>query len=1092
ASQTNVSCFGGSNGAASINTPTGGAGGYTYNWTPGNPTGDGTTSVTGLIAGTWTCTITDVNSCTQTVNFTITQPPALSLTPASQTNVSCFGGSNGAASINTPTGGAGGYTYNWTPGNPTGDGTRSVTGLTAQTYTCTVTDANGCVAIQNFTITAPSALSLTPASQTNVSCFGGSNGAASINTPTGGAGGYTYNWTPGNPTGDGTTSVTGLTAQTYTCTVTDANGCVAIQNFTITAPSALSLTPASQTNVSCFGGSNGAASINTPTGGAGGYTYNWTPGNPTGDGTTSVTGLTAQTYTCTVTDANGCVAIQNFTITAPSALSLTPASQTNVSCFGGSNGAASINTPTGGAGGYTYNWTPGNPTGDGTTSVTGLTAQTYTCTVTDANGCVAIQNFTITQPTALVASTSQTNIACNGSATGVASVSPSGGVPPYGYLWSNGNTTPTASGLAAGTYSVTITDQNACQLSRSFTITQPTALVAATSQTNVACNGGSTGAASISPSGGTTPYTYLWSNGNTTSTTTGLTAGAYSVTVTDANACQLTRNFTITQPTALNATTSQTNASGFGISNGTATVTPSGGTLGYSYSWSPSGGTGATATGLGAGTYTVTITDANACQITRTVTITQPAGITSVSVPASGTYKIGSQLDLTVNYSANVTVTGTPTLPLTVGSANRNANYQSGSGSSALLFRYQIAAGDEDANGIVVGSAIDLSGGASLGGAATTLTNVGSTSAVLIDGIAPNTSFTSTPALLTNATSASFTFSSTESGTFEASLDGGSYTAVTSPSTLTSLSTGSHTYQVRAIDVAGNIDATPASYTWTVDDIAPAAPVITSPAAGAVLTGLSTVISGTAEANSSVSVTINGDVFNTAADGSGNWTITRALTSNSYSVTSVATDAASNSSPISATRSFSVNIDPTINVTGTLAALTTTYGSASSSTNFTVSATNLTTGIIATAPTGFELSNDDTNYSPTLTVGSAGDVASSTVYVRLSKEADAGNYTGDITLSSTGATAKTIATVSSTVNKRSLVVTATGINKEYDANTTATVTLADDRIAGDVLTAAYSTATFDNKNVGTGKAVAVSGISISGTDAGNYITNTTT
>ncbi|MCP9747833.1 choice-of-anchor D domain-containing protein, partial [Lacihabitans sp. CS3-21] len=166
-SQTNVSCNGGSNGAASINTPTGGAGGYTYNWTPGNPTGDGTVSVTGLTAGSWTCTVTDANSCTATQTFTITQPTGMTVTSSSQTNVSCNGGSNGAASINTPTGGAGGYTYNWTPGNPTGDGTVSVTGLTAGSWTCTVTDANSCTATQTFTITQPTGMTVTSSSQTN-------------------------------------------------------------------------------------------------------------------------------------------------------------------------------------------------------------------------------------------------------------------------------------------------------------------------------------------------------------------------------------------------------------------------------------------------------------------------------------------------------------------------------------------------------------------------------------------------------------------------------------------------------------------------------------------------------------------------------------------------------------------------------------------------------------------------------------------------------------------------------------------------------------------------------------------------------------
>ncbi|MEO8236325.1 MAG: T9SS type A sorting domain-containing protein, partial [Flavobacterium sp.] len=164
------------------------------------PTGDGTVSVTGLTAGTWTCTVTDANSCTATQSFTVTQPPVISVTPASQTNVSCFGGSNGAATINTPTGGAGGYTYNWTPGNPTGDGTVSVTGLTAGTWTCTVTDANGCTATRAFTVTQAAALDNTVSQASGVL-------TANLN-------GATYQWyTCPN------TLLAGETNQSYTPTV---------------------------------------------------------------------------------------------------------------------------------------------------------------------------------------------------------------------------------------------------------------------------------------------------------------------------------------------------------------------------------------------------------------------------------------------------------------------------------------------------------------------------------------------------------------------------------------------------------------------------------------------------------------------------------------------------------------------------------------------------------------------------------------------------------------------------------------------------------------------------------------------------------
>jgi Secretion system C-terminal sorting domain/SprB repeat len=161
----------------------------------------------------------------------------------------------------------------------------------------------------------------------------------------------------------------------------------------------LTIAAFAQTNVTCNGSTNGTASISS-TGGVGTLTYNWTPGNPTGDGTASVTNLSAGSYSCTVTDANGCTASQTVTITQPNVLVSTITSQTNVSCFAGTNGAASI-LVSGGTTAYSYNWTPGNPTGDGTANVTGLTAGTWTCTITDANGCTASQSVTITQAAAI-------------------------------------------------------------------------------------------------------------------------------------------------------------------------------------------------------------------------------------------------------------------------------------------------------------------------------------------------------------------------------------------------------------------------------------------------------------------------------------------------------------------------------------------------------------------------------------------------------------------------------------------------------------------------------------------------------------------
>jgi hypothetical protein len=353
---------------------------------------------------------------------------------------------------------------------------------------------------------------------------------------------------------------------------------------------------------------------------------------------------------------SGCGAdeIKKATLSITSVLKVTT-SKTDVSCNGGSDGTASVSV-LGGTTPYRYVWS----TGATTQSITGLAEGTYTVTAIDANNYASTETFTVIQPTALTATTSKTDVSCNGGSNGTASVNVSGGTGNYTYLWSpSGGTAATATGLTAGTYTVTITDANSCTTKASVTIEQPTALTATASQTNISCNGGSNGSATVTPSGGTGGYTYSWfPSGGTGATATGLPAGNYTVTVTDANACVITRTFTIIQPTALTVTTSQTNVSCNGGSNGTATVIPSGGAGGYTYSWAPSGGTAASATGLVAGTYTVTVTDANACAITRTFTITEPNVVQTPKVTSSSVnYKYGdSATALVATNDANHTL----------------------------------------------------------------------------------------------------------------------------------------------------------------------------------------------------------------------------------------------------------------------------------------------------------------------------------------------------------------------------------------------------------------------------------------------------
>ncbi|WP_435302842.1 beta strand repeat-containing protein, partial [Flavobacterium aestuarii] len=406
---TNVACNGGTTGAIDL-TPSGGTPGYTYNWVGGNTTQDRTA----LAAGTYSVTITDANGCTTTASgITVTQPTAVSGT-TTVTNVACNSGTTGVIDL-TPTGGTPGYTYNWGGGITTQDRT----GLAAGGYSVTITDANACTAtVSGITVTQPTAISGTT-TVTNVACFGGNTGAINL-TPTGGTGPYTFNW------GGGITSEdrTGLTAGSYSVTITDANGCTGTVSPTITQPAASVSGTTVVTNVACFGGNTGAIDL-TPTGGTGPYTFNWGGGITTEDRT----GLTAGSYSVTITDANGCTGTVSPTVTQPAASVSGTTVVTNVACFGGNTGAINL-TPTGGVGPYTYNWVGGATTEDRT----GLTPGSYSVTITDANGCTGTVSPTVTQPAAVVSGTTVvTNVACFGGNTGAINLTPTGGVGPYTY-----------------------------------------------------------------------------------------------------------------------------------------------------------------------------------------------------------------------------------------------------------------------------------------------------------------------------------------------------------------------------------------------------------------------------------------------------------------------------------------------------------------------------------------------------------------------------------------------------------------------------------------------------------------------------------
>lgn len=633
-SQQNISnCFGDNTGAVSAN-PSGGTPSYSYLWSPGGST---TSTISSLAAGTYSLTITDNAGCIANNSTIISQPQPIAVTII-KTNETCDYKNDGTTTANV-TGGTAPYNFVWQPGNQT---TATIANLSAGIYSVLVTDSKGCSTIGNVTISEPQTLKDSVLTKNNVSCFGGNNGNISI-TAVGGKPNYIYLWTP---SGNTSTNINSLIAGTYKIKITDSQGCIAIDSIIISQPPQLIINTSS-TNKTCSNLNNGTASA-IVNGGTPGYTYLWQPGLQT---TSSISNLSAGTYTLNVTDASGCPSVSNITIGQPAALIANFSNQINVStCYGDNNGSISA-APVGGTPNYSFLWMPGSLT---TSSINGLTAGTYSLTVTDNKGCSANNTVIISQPPQLTASTSKINETCDYLNNGSASVSVSGGSPTYSYLWQPGNTTNSGiTGLTAGTYSISIIDSKGCAISKNIIITEPNALtININSQTNVSCSGGNNGAISTSVTGGTANYSYLWSPGGaTTANKNNLSAGTCSLTVTDSKGCTTSNSITITEPPPLIATTTSTNSTCSSSNNGTATAIPAGGTAPYTYSWAPGLQTTIGRTGLAAGTYTVTVKDAKGCVAIATATITAPPALTATFI---------SQTNVSCNGGNNGAVTVNP------------------------------------------------------------------------------------------------------------------------------------------------------------------------------------------------------------------------------------------------------------------------------------------------------------------------------------------------------------------------------------------------------------------------------------------------
>ncbi len=825
---TQVMCYGQANGTVEV-TATGGTPGYNYLWSGGEIT----SNISGKSAGTYTITVTDNNSCTATAEYTISTPVApLSVATTLVKNVTTSGGSNGsidvAASGGTPT-----FTYSI-------DGVNFQTSnkfnaLTEGNYTITAKDLSGCTATTSGTVGAPGSLLVT-GTVTDVTCYGGNNGAITITPPTGGTEPYLYSIDNGT-TFQLSAIFSNLQAGNYSIKVKDSGSTVLYGSgiFIVNQPGVITATTVIK-NVSCYNGINGAITLSSIAGGIAPFTFDWN-NDGTGDFNDSqnLADLKAGPFALTIKDANNCTASFSFMVNEPAALGISGV-VTNVTVAGQSTGGV-LTSITGGNPDYIYSWN--SVPAQTTQNLANVAAGSYSLTITDANGCgitkpfyvggpiqsktgcpyevaddfsnsysnstgtinwpaqwnesnddnniadgwireSAARNFTgssgylleigaqvrnqsITVPVsisrvidltdvssitvkfdysaienkqngagsvkvsigsnfsqslnlsnALTSSFSHTitsglgansiikfelnlsgivdnlllidnleitynkdlnltatptKLICNGDNSGEIAVSVTGGYTPYNYSWTGPNpftaTSKDLTNLAAGVYSLNLTGAGGCNLNADVVVSEPSPLNVFETVTNVSCFGGTDGSIDIFTVGGTAPYTYAWTGpvtfNSTTENISGLLAGTYHLTVTDNNGCIFTKYYTVEQPLLLSATISQAGISCFNESDGSITFgSPTGGSGKFQFSidggstWMPLPGTSAnfSFTGLSGGTYQLQMRDFNvqACAVSFTNQIlSNPLQLIGSVTSTNPTCYLGSNGTITVS-----------------------------------------------------------------------------------------------------------------------------------------------------------------------------------------------------------------------------------------------------------------------------------------------------------------------------------------------------------------------------------------------------------------------------------------------------------
>lgn len=572
---TMPTCFGGINGSAGVQIPPNLLNiSFTWNTVPVQ-----TTQVAGgLSAGSYFVIVSNRTGCADTVNFVLPQPSAINLN-STFVPATCLGSSNGTASA-IVSGGTGAFSYSWQT-IPV-QNTLTATGLSAGSWKVVVTDANTCSdSIWASVGELPDSI-LLQWSATPATCRLDSNGTASVQVVNG-SGVYQYLWFT-QPT-QTTQTATGLSPGSYRVRVVNSAGCVG--STWATVPVVPAMTFVTQAfDPSCFGGNDGQVQVQVSNG-APSYSYTWNT-SPIQTSSTA-TGLSSGTWNVIVRDANNCRDTLLIALNQPPLLTIT-ATASPASCYGRSDGAA-VSFASGGTPGYSYTWNT-SPI-QSSNLATGLTAGVYTVTARDQQNCIASAQIWVQQPADIIVTTNYTMPLCYQGMDGEMSALASGGLAPYIYLWSNGQTGALATGLSTGTWSVIVTDALGCSAVHSRFLPEPSELLIQMSGIDLTCDvPPDNGIASVFASGASAPYTYLWNGGGqvTQAWNTGMPAGTWTVVVSDRNNCSKTDSVILTAPVLPVALTAPDTYKCAGTGMVPLQGWGSGGAAPYSYLWFPNNG----------------------------------------------------------------------------------------------------------------------------------------------------------------------------------------------------------------------------------------------------------------------------------------------------------------------------------------------------------------------------------------------------------------------------------------------------------------------------------------------------------------------